>query len=159
MKKEIIDIDLTVGTRKFDTSKQAEWTKEEWDAFLDIPGSEVDTSFYFNLLDDDTLFLQFTRIYFEEIEKKLYVLFDIINKFDHDILIKFGSENQDNLILDSLRIPSIVIKKNELKQDVISYVQLGDLKCSLFMEVKIFNEDGTKIVRDLGFNVKFYHEI
>ena len=156
MKKEIIDIDLTIGTRKFDTSKQAEWTKEEWDAYLDTSGS---TSFYFNLLDDDKLFLQFTNIYFHEVEKKLNVFFDIINKFDYNILIKFGSEYQGNKILDSLIIPSIIIQKNESKKDVLGYVQLGDLECSLFMEVKIFNEAGTKIVRDLGFNVKFYHEI
>lgn len=156
MKKEIIDIDLTIGTRKFDTSKQAEWTKEEWDAYLDTSGS---TSFYFNLLDDDKLFLQFTNIYFHEVEKKLNVFFDIINKFDYNILIKFGSEYQGNKILDSLIIPSIIIQKNESKKDVLGYVQLGDLECSLFMEVKIFNVAGTKIVRDLGFNVKFYHEI
>lgn len=39
--------------------------------------SEDDVSFYFNVLNDDALFIQFVRIYFEEVEKKLYVLFDI----------------------------------------------------------------------------------
>ncbi|ATP40034.1 hypothetical protein CSE16_08225 [Solibacillus sp. R5-41] len=155
MKKERIDIDLTIGKRQFDISKQDEWTKEEWAAFLD---TSDDTGFYFNLLDDETLFLQFKEMYLMEPEKKLYVLFDIINKFDYNILIKFGSEIEDDKILGSLRIPSIIIEKDELKENVLGYVQLGKLKYSLFMEVKIFNEAGTKIVRDLGFNVKFFHE-
>lgn len=31
--------------------------------------SEDDVSFYFNVLNDDALFIQFVRIYFEEVEK------------------------------------------------------------------------------------------
>ena len=37
--------------------------------------SEDDVNFLFNVLNDDALFIQFVRIYFEEVEKKLYVLY------------------------------------------------------------------------------------
>ena len=73
MNKEIIDIDLTIGQRKFDISKQDEWTKEEWDAYL-YTGSEDEMTFNFNLLDDNTLYMQFVNIYFEENEKN-YMFF------------------------------------------------------------------------------------
>ncbi|MEK4387166.1 hypothetical protein MKZ25_15480 [Solibacillus sp. FSL W7-1464] len=91
--KEIINIDLTNGTTV----------------------SEDDMHFYFNLFNDDALFIQFVRIYFEEVEGKLFVLFDIKNKFDHNILIKFGREENedDDETLESLKIPSILIPKNE----------------------------------------------
>lgn len=119
--------------------------------------SEDDVSFYFNVLNDDALFIQFVRIYFEEVEKKLYVLFDIKNKFEHNILIKFGrDENEDGETLESLEVPSILIKKNELKQNVIGYNQLGDLERSLYIEIKVFNEVQTEIVRHVGFNIKFF---
>lgn len=152
MKKEIIKIDLTIGQRKFDISKQDEWTKEEWDAYL-YTGSEDEMTFNFNLLDDNSLYMQFVNIYFEENEKKLYVFFDIENKFEYNILIKFGKDDE---LLDSLKIPPRIVKKNELKKHVLGYVQFGDLERSLFMEVKVFNETQTEILRDLGFNVKFY---
>ncbi|MER2007038.1 MAG: hypothetical protein ABS939_06255 [Psychrobacillus sp.] len=135
MKKEIINFDFTNGTTV----------------------SEDDVNFLFNVLNDDALFIQFVRIYFEEIEKKLYVLFDIKNKFEHNILIKFGrEENEDGETHESLEVPSILIPKNELKQNVIGYTQLGDLEHSLYIEIKVFNEAQTEIVRHLGFNIKFY---
>ncbi|MGE7983600.1 hypothetical protein [Solibacillus sp. NPDC093137] len=135
MKKEIINFDFTNGTTV----------------------SEDDVSFYFNVLNDDALFIQFVRIYFEEVEKKLYVLFDIKNKFEHNILIKFGrDENEDRETIESLEVPAILIKKNELKQNVIGYNQLGDLERSLYIEIKVFNEAQTEIVRHLGFNIKFF---
>jgi len=133
--KEIINFDFTNGTTV----------------------SEDDVSFYFNVLNDDALFIQFVRIYFEEVEKKLYVLFDIKNKFEHNILIKFGrDENEDGETLESLEVPSILIKKNELKQNVIGYNQLGDLERSLYIEIIVFNEAQTEIVRHVGFNIKFF---
>ncbi|MEK5077949.1 hypothetical protein MKX73_02950 [Solibacillus sp. FSL W7-1436] len=135
MKKEIINFDFTNGTTV----------------------SEDDVSFYFNVLNDDALFIQFVRIYFEEVEKKLYVLFDIKNKFDHNILVKFGrDENEDGEKLESLEVPTILIKKDELKQNVIGYNHLGDLERSLYIEIKVVNEAQTEIVRHLGFNIKFF---
>ncbi|MER2119079.1 MAG: hypothetical protein ABS935_02370 [Solibacillus sp.] len=135
MKKEIINFDFTNGTTV----------------------SEDDVNFYFNVINDDALFIQFVKIYFEEVEKKLYVLFDIKNKFENNILIKFGKEeNKDGEILESLEVPSILIKKNELKQNVIGYNQLGDLERSLYIEIKVLNEAQTEIVRHLGFNIKFF---
>ena len=85
--------------------------------------------------------------------KKIICFFDIKNKFENNILIKFGKDDE---LLDSLRIPLRKVKKNELKKHVLGYVQFGDLERTLFMKVKVFNEDQTEIVRDLGFNVKFY---
>lgn len=84
-------------------------------------------------------------------------MFDIKNKFEHNILIKFGrDENEDGETLESLEVPSILIKKNELKQNVIGYNQLGDLERSLYIEIKVFNEVQTEIVRHVGFNIKFF---
>ncbi|WP_079524041.1 hypothetical protein [Solibacillus isronensis] len=135
MKKEILNFDFTNGTTV----------------------SEDDVSFYFNVINDDALFIQFVRIYFEEVEKKLYVLFDIKNKFEQNILVKFGrDENEDGETIESLEVPSILIKKNELKQNVIGYNKLGDLERSLYIEIKVFNEAQTEIVRHLGFNIKFF---
>lgn len=132
MEKEIINFDFTNGTTV----------------------SEDDVNFYFNLLNDDALFIQFVRIYFEEVEENLYVLFDIQNKLAHKILIKFEGENDKTL--ESLKIPSIILQKDELKQNVLGYVQSGDLERSLYIEIQVFNEAQTEIIRDLGFNIKFY---
>lgn len=132
MEKEIIHLDLTNGTTV----------------------NEDDIHFYFNLLNDDTLFIQFVRIYFEEIEENLYVLLDIQNKLAHKILIKFEGENFKTL--ESLKIPSILIQKDELKQNVLGYIQSGDLERYLYIEIQVFNEAQTEIIRDLGFNIKFY---
>lgn len=84
--------------------------------------------------------------------KKIICFFDIKNKFEHNILVEFGKDDE---LLDSLRIQLRKIKKR-VKKAYFGYVQFGDLDRTLFLEVEVFNEAQTEMVRDLGFNVKFY---
>lgn len=155
MDKEKFYIDLTIGRRIFDTSKQSEWTIEEWLAWIGEPENHAGLAF--NLLEDDTLHLNVSSIYYNESNNHMYVVFEATNKYEQDITLESGTWKVDDTFFELPNMLPIHIKANELKSDIegnVAYMFMQDTIC---MEFSIFEAKTRKLMRELAFEVKVYH--
>lgn len=99
VKMEIINFDLTVGVKDFDTSKMNEWTDEEWEEFIGDPTEEI-KPLYLLLVDDMDLRLEIVNLYFNDFDKYIIVVLDAHNKTEKDIIIQFSRWRLDDQYFD-----------------------------------------------------------
>lgn len=153
MEKEKFNIDLTIGKRKFDTSRQSEWTKEEWDTWLDPEDNE---ELAFDLLNDNTLYLRVSSIYYNESNHHMFVILEVHNKFEQDILLESGKWKVDETLFEAPNMLPAYLKAKERNAAIEGNVAYMFMQSTLYMEFSIYEALTKKPLRTLAFNVKVF---
>ena len=158
MTKEKINVVLPMRT--YDTTKMDSWSKEQWREFI---GEEKDhVGIQLLLINDNDLYLKIMGIYYNEVSEEMFFSFDVQNKLDRNIHLKFGQWTIDE---------SIYNLSNEKWQYLERFSDVrGFQKCvkrtyleewdNTTIEIKIFNSETDIIIRDLEFHInKHYTQI
>ena len=155
MDKEKFYIDLTTGRRIFDTSRQSEWTKEEWQDWIGEP--EAYQGLSFDLLEDNILHLKVSTVYYNEANNHMYVIFEVNNNYGHDILLETGHWKVDDMLFEMPAMLPVHIKVREIKANIEGNVPYMFMQRSIYMEFKMYEARPKKLLRNLAFDVKVYH--
>ena len=154
MEKENISIDLTIGQKKFDTSKMSDWTEEVWRAWIGEP--EGYKGFTFDLLDDEALHFKVALIYYNEANNHMYVVFDIHNKSGQDISLEAGKWQVDETAFDAPNMLPVHLAAGEVKSGIEGDVPYMFMQNTLYLEFKVYEALTKRPVRELAFDVKVY---
>lgn len=148
---EIINFDLTVGVKDFDTSKMNEWTDEEWEEFIGNPTEDI-KPLYLLLVDDKELRLEIVNLYFNDFDKYIIVVLDAQNKTEKDITIQFGRWRLDNQYFDlsSEFIYSVKKKKDIKNMKIIANYMFFK---TMTLNIKILEAKTNVQLREFEFNI------
>ncbi|MFC4411604.1 hypothetical protein ACFOZY_14345 [Chungangia koreensis] len=156
VEKQVIDIDTTPGKRKFDMERMNEWTKEEWEAWVGTP--EDHQGIQIDLLDEHDFYIRISGIGLHEPTRETIVWFDVENRKDTDIQVRFKWIQTDQIKMNVEYAPPVILEAGSTVKDVEVRVPDENLGNWIHGEFQVFENETNHCIRDIVFNIKIYHD-
>lgn len=142
MKREIILIDIT---KKSDTIKSQE--SKDYENYGPI---------VIEMLSNSEFFMKISMIYYDESLKKMYLKFEVQNRTDRNISLKFGELEVDKTRFDLSYLKPERIKSKSSTTLFTKSVKYMFLQSGINMEVDFVDMDNNEIFKSYYFKMKIY---